>query len=228
MQSLLALAFLSAGLPCIMNVSKSLAVRRDGSIRDGNLYFFSWIALFCALLVFLSYLAENHGSFPSVRSFCSWPFLCLTSFVVMASALDLMNENKYCDFDDENDSGKVDTSEFCKRTKFAVTLGAICGLFALVWTFVASRLPQIVDQIIMIFVALPWAVAVVLLTFGGNKAPGHEVGNLFFFTWASFGIAMVMAMGALSGLMASNSNSGSNSNNSATAKPKKTRDVESS
>jgi hypothetical protein len=177
-----------------MNVGNKLAVNSDGSIRDGNLYFFSWFSLFAAVLVFLSYTSDSRGM--GFRSIFSWPFLCLTSFVVMAAAIDLLNEEDWCDGNE---------TEFCTRARFAAFLGGICGCFSLVWTFVASRLPQMLDQILSILVCVPWAAAVSVLTFGGSKAPGREVGSLFFFTWASFGIAFMMALGAASGLLRSRS-----------------------
>lgn len=207
LQSIIALAFLSAGLPSIMNVSKRLAVNRDGSIRDGNLYFFAWISLFCALVVFLGYLSDSPHAVSGFGSLFSWPFLCLTSFVVMASAIDLMNEHEWCNFQED----QRDTSEFCTRTRFAVALGAIGGLFALVWTFVAHRAPVVVDRIFCILVCVLWVAAVSVITFGGShKAPGTQVGNLFFFTWASCGIATMMALDACSGMWLANNNNNNN------------------
>jgi hypothetical protein len=209
-QALIALIFLSIGLPSIMNVSNQLAVNSDGSIRDGNLYFFSWFSLFAAVLVFLSYISDSRGM--GFGSIFSWPFLCLTSFVVMAAAIDLLNEEDWCEGNE---------TEFCSRARFAAALGGICGCFSLLWTFVASRLPQMLDQIISILVSVPWAAAVAVLTFGGRKAPGREVGSLFFFTWASFGIAFMMALGAASGLLSSRSSTASTTDDSTKQKKKK-------
>ena len=195
-----------------MNVGNKLAVNSDGSIHDGNLYFFCWFSLLAALVVFMSYLSETRSL--GFDSLISWPILCLTSFVVMATAIDLLDARDWCD---END-----TSKYCKRARFAVALGGICGLFCIVWTFVASRLPDMLDTVLRLLVAVPWAAAVSLLTFGGSKAPGREVGSLYFFTWASFFIAFLMAVGAFSGLLANQENSSSSS-------PKRrSRDVESS
>ena len=195
-----------------MNVGNKLAVNSDGSIHDGNLYFFCWFSLLAALVVFMSYLSETRSL--GFGSLISWPVLCVTSFVVMATAIDLLDARDWCD---END-----TSKYCKRARFAVALGGICGLFCIVWTFVASRLPDMLDTIMRLLVAVPWAAAVSLLTFGGSKAPGREVGSLYFFTWASFFIAFLMAVGAFSGLLANQENSSSSS-------PKRrSRDVESS
>lgn len=196
-----------------MNVGNKLAVSSSGSIHDGNLYFFSWFSLLAALVVFMSYLSQSRGL--GFGSLISWPVLCLTSFVVMATAIDLLDSQDWCD---DND-----TSEFCKRARFAVILGGVCGLFSLVWTFLASRLPEMVDTVLRICVAVPWAAAVSLLTFGGSKAPGREVGSLYFFTWASFFVAFLMAVGAFSSLVASRPSS-----SSAPAPKRNARDVESS
>ena len=176
-----------------MNVGNRLAVNRNGSIRDGNLYFFCWFSLLAALIVFMSYLSESRNL--GFGSLFSWPVLCLTSFVVMASAIDMWREY--------GDDGCQDgTNTFCKRTRFAVILGGVCGFFCLLWTFASSRFPGTVDSLFRILVCVPWAAAVAVVTFGGSKAPGHEVGSLYFFTWASFGIAFVMATDAALGLMA--------------------------
>lgn len=203
-----------------MNVDNKLAVNSNGSIRDGNLYFFSWFALLAALILFMSYLSASRGL--GIGGLFSWPVLCLTSFVVMKTAIDLMEARK----DDDGNGGCQDNdSPFCKRARFAVIWGAVCGLFCLLWTFVANRLPSMVDTLARLLVCVPWAAAVAVLTFGGSKAPGHEVGSLYFFTWASFGISFLMALGAASLLLTSNGNGGRSSNR----QPKKSQgDVESS
>ena len=206
-----------------MNVGNKLAVNSDGSIRDGNLYFFSWFALLAALVLFMSYLSASRGT--GLGGLFSWPVLCLTSLVVMAAAIDLMQardvENREDGITSRWYGCQDDESHYCKRARFAVIWGGVCGLFCLIWTFVGSKLPAMVDSVMRLLVVIPWAAAVAVLTFGGSKAPGQEVGSLYFFTWASFGIAFFMAMGGASSLNASRASNGS--------QPKRERgDVESS
>lgn len=105
------------------------------------------------------------------------------------SAATRLFKTKECD-----DVHSGDTfDDYCERTKFAVALGAICGLLGVVWVGLGACFPAIVDAIMGMAMLAAWCFGVGYITFGGDKAPAQELGNLYFATWASFMMAIKLA-----------------------------------
>jgi hypothetical protein len=160
-------------------------------IQNANLYFFSWGALICAFLVFTKYLRDVHGigKAPDTKAFSSlgWGGFAAASFVVMSAATRLYKTTD-CDDDDQ----RIVSETFCDRTKFALSLGAIGGIIALCWMVIGKWMPAIVDAVLAFLVLAAWCFGVTKFTFG-SSAPGQDLGNLYFASWASFIMATRLA-----------------------------------
>jgi len=174
----IALAMWASSLSALMNPDNDLATSGPlASISNANLYFFSWGSFMASLTVFLKYLSDAHQVGRGSFDFTGWGSFAATSFIVMAVAVRIWKELNCKDLD----------NKLCNRTEFAFVLGAISGLFAAIWTFIGSRLPKLVNGILALCFLAAWVCGIVFLTFGGvGKAPAHELGNLYFFTWGSF------------------------------------------
>jgi hypothetical protein len=183
--AVICLGILAAALPTIMKPSNRIAVDRDGSIGNANLYFFSWGAFIQAVMVMAAYLRDVHGVERRNVKFhtLNWMGLCASSFVTMVAASRIFQDFNCDNFD----------SDFCDRTQFAISLGAISGLFSAIWLPCGARLPAIVDGFLGICMLVLWVFGVAYITFGGNKAPAFDLGNLYFATWISFMLACRLA-----------------------------------
>jgi len=103
-------------MPTLMSTSNFLALGPGGVILNANLYFFSWLGLIGAALVFSHYLQTALKLKGGVDfAFMAWAGLVLTSLVVMVSAA-RMCENSNCTEGD---------SDYQRRTQFAIALGCI-------------------------------------------------------------------------------------------------------
>ena len=128
-------------------------------------------------MVFIKYMSSAHGVGKGSFDFTGWGSLTATSFIVMAVATRIWKKN---DCDDFN-------NKICNRTEFGLVLGAISGVVAAIWTFIGRRLPKLVNGVLALCLLAAWVLGIIFLTFGGEeKAPAHEIGNFYFFTWASF------------------------------------------
>jgi len=183
--ALVVLAFWAAVMPTLMNPGHQLATGDFGMIGDSNLYFFSWLGLIGSFVVFVRYLKAAYGlgacgaAEKDSKTFKAqtWAGLVLTSFVVFVSA------SRLC----QNANCNAGNSEYDKRTKLAISIGVISAVISLIWMAVGSRVHVAVDAVSTVVVVLLWIFGIIFITFGGfGTAPGAVVGNLYFFTWASF------------------------------------------
>jgi hypothetical protein len=182
--------FWAAGMAAIMDPSHDIATTRGGAITNANLYFFSWGAFLMSFVVFVSYLRRHVGKdkFQTSSKMIQWAVLCFMSLVVMSSAARI--------FDDINcKNGDLDGTSFCKRTKFAVSLGVISGVIAALFIFVSPYLHDMISGITGILLFAAWCFGIGYITFGGaTTAPAfNSLGNLYFSTWGSFVTSCVLA-----------------------------------
>lgn len=161
-------------------------------VGNANLYFFSWGAFIMSFYVLFGYL--KRGLELSGNQVFSWAGLAMTSFVVMVTAARQF-DSWGCDQDLD--------SVGCKSTKLAVSVGVISGVVGLAWAFLGrfmeknSKISKMLDVLVTWFIFVMWIFGIIYINFGGVKAAAPEIGNLYFFTWASFALSVSMAMKSL-------------------------------
>jgi len=123
----------------------------------------------------------------------SWGALALTSFVAMVAAI-RQYQDWNCDQDDSPD-------DQCKRTKLAISVGVISGCIGLGWAFLSrwmkGKFGTLIDLVLAWLVFVMWIFGIIYITFGGDKAAARNLNNLYFFTWLSFALSVMMAMRSL-------------------------------
>jgi len=171
-----------------MNPENEIAVRgiaalRETTVINANLYFFSWGAFAACLFLTGSLMQESAGIDlkATPRKTVGWTCLTASSLVVMGSAVRIF---KTQDCNDVSDS-------FCKRTKFAVSLGAVGFFLAGILTVLAAQgLNLACETASATLMLCLWCFGLGYLTFG--ESPGNDVGNLYFATWFSFIICVFL------------------------------------
>ena len=158
-------------------------------VVNANLYFFSWISFVVCVILTLSLLQETFGidARQADGKQTRWFFLFASSLVVMGSSTRIYNfRDSPCEaFDDK---------EFCKRTKFGISLGVISCVAALAMTMAIFKhmTAAIMELGASTFLLILWTFGVGFITFGGGSSPGSSIGNLYFSTWISFIICVML------------------------------------
>lgn len=197
-QTSLLIAFWAAGLPTVMNPRNDIAVSSPNGVyvaavvTNANLYFFSWLS-FGATIYLSSSLAHELSGMP-LQSLASkaarWYGLTVSSLVVLGAAV-----RTYQAKDCGNDrGGSADVVTFCRRTKFAVGLGVVGFVSAGLMTYLVQRqappLTVAAETIFTTTLLILWGFGVSYITFG--QSPGSTIGNLYFGTWISFLLTVVL------------------------------------
>jgi len=205
--ALLTCGFWASVLPAIMDPSNELATEVFPDdvggfivdhilIRNNNLYFFSWGAFIMSFYVLFGYLKK--GVELSGAQVFSWAGLAMTSFIVMVSSV-----RQYDEWNCDSDNNSPDDQ--CKRVKLGISIGLISGVIGGVWAFLGrwmkGKFADMLDTFLSWFLFVVWIFGIIYITFGGEKAPARFLGNLYFFTWASFSLSVFMAMKSLTACM---------------------------
>lgn len=172
----------------IMNPIRGIAVEGD-DVVNANLYFFSWISLACIVFITGHLLQEWTGL--NARDVLSantspktgkWYGLAASSMVVMVSSIRIYMAVQ-CG---------GDKSEYCKRTKFGISVGVLSFLssIALACTLAKTTSVSFNELVATTVMLVWWCFGTGFLTFGA--APGSRIGNLYFSTWISFIIIVVI------------------------------------
>ena len=171
-----------------MNPNNVIAVDRLGFVENANLYFFSWMSLAAIVYIFGSLAQEYSGM--SVRDVAPnqknglWYGLCASSVVVMATSVRLFT-SRNCGDELEG------ATQYCKRTTFGISIGAISFVVSAVVAYLLrlglSGLIEFISCCVLLFL---WCFGVGFITFG--SAPGATIGNLYFASWVSFIIIVIL------------------------------------
>jgi hypothetical protein len=160
-------------------------------VINANLYFFSWAALCCTIYLSGSLIQDTmnvlltHVAAKAAR----WYGLVASTLVVLGSAVRTFRAAS-CK-DPSLDDDDTTTGEYCRRAKFAISLGAIGFITATIMTYLVQQKKQLTtisDICINTTFILFWCFGVSYITFGAS--PGSTIGNLYFSTWISFVIAV--------------------------------------
>lgn len=181
--------FWIATVAVVTDSRHGLAVDDNGAVDNGNLYYFSWGGFVCSVLLCVSYL--NHAFSVDIAGelktrsarLTLWAATLATSLVVMGSSANFFDNT--CGDDNEPDK--------CSRAVFGIVLGALATLAAvcIVGMKVATaRAPFLVETLISFLLVILYGLGVAFIT--SQKGPGAELGNLYYFTWASFLISFAL------------------------------------
>lgn len=166
-----------------------------GLVSNANLYYFSWAALVTSVLLFAELLkcplGIDKGSEleDATRRFNSWVFLCATSLIAMSSSAGIYRSSDCYD---------AVGSSSCKKLKISVAFGAIVAGLALIMMVTARILREkeslklIVEGVTAVIAVVLYALSVAYTTAPG--APGALIGNLYYFTWFSFVISVMLLL----------------------------------
>jgi quinol-cytochrome oxidoreductase complex cytochrome b subunit len=195
----MACGFWSAVIPVVMDPRNGFAVSEDG-IVNANLYFFSWAGLIMSFIVFIGHINERNQQtkrIAFIETPSIWACLCVTSCITMVSASRLFNVDECT----AKDSGGPDSEPgHCSRLTWGVSLGLTSTLLSVAWpachAFASEKMTELVEPVLSTLVLILWVFGISYITFGGSKAPGASVGNLYFATWGSFVISAYLTMNA--------------------------------
>jgi hypothetical protein len=188
----LVLGMWCAGLPNILNFDSDLAVDGVGNIVNVNLFFTSWAAFVAALVLFADKIPKVLLGERGDSAFTSrWLGMGTASFIVMTNAVQFWRD--MCD-----DTG----SAVCKRDVFAFILGAVCGLFSILFMVFHH---EMAEQCMSVLFFIAWCLGIAYFTCV-DEGPAKSSGTFYFSTWAAFlfslNMAVVSVMSAYDKMMA--------------------------
>lgn len=168
-----------------------LAIDNVGAVYAGNLYYFTWAGFFMSVYIFASVIEElyaidiAHEMNSRSTSFMYWVGLLVTSLIVMAVCGDIFN--RQCDVDNKDIA-------FCNRCALGVAAGTIGTLLSLV--IVALKLaigvaPFLLETGFCVVLIILFVFEVGYIT--DDEAPGAPLGNLYYFSWASLAMSLMVA-----------------------------------
>lgn len=175
-----------AGVAVVTDSEEELAVNEEGVVTNGNLYYFGWASLVCSVTIVTNYLqsvysidvaGEIHNK---AKRMTLWSSMLVISIIVMSSS-STVYEN-VC-----SSSPRTETSKYCDRAGFAISVGVIGSLTSL--GFVAMKIsdnvvPFFYEGLSSIGLLVFYALGVAFIT--SNDGPGAPLGNLYYSSWAGF------------------------------------------
>eukprot|EP00545_Synedropsis_sp_CCMP1620_P014187 CAMPEP_0119015440 /NCGR_PEP_ID=MMETSP1176-20130426/11013_1 /TAXON_ID=265551 /ORGANISM="Synedropsis recta cf, Strain CCMP1620" /LENGTH=315 /DNA_ID=CAMNT_0006968731 /DNA_START=69 /DNA_END=1016 /DNA_ORIENTATION=+ len=195
--------FYCAGLPTIMNPEKGFAVSTGmfpiPTVRNSNLYFFSWISFICILYIQGHWMQEVTGrdiASEITPKYAKWGGLFAASIVVLASSSKIH-------IDTCKDFGKG--SEFCKRTNYAISLGVLGTVIAMVAIFLmkTGKMSPMMESGTAFLALILYTFGVGFITFGNG--PATTISNLYFAVWIGFALTIFLFFECFREFMASRS-----------------------
>ena len=181
---LLMAGFWAGTVSIVSDARHGLAVNSQGIVSNGNLYYFSWAGFVCSVMLLVTYLRGVFGvdvaSELRNRSarLTLWSALLAAQLVVMGSCANI--------FDQDCAPRKTVTNEFCRRTKFGVSVGVIGTAFSLgvVGMKVAtSQAPFLLEFLFAVMLVFLNGFGIAYLT--SPRGPGSGLSNLYYFSWIS-------------------------------------------
>lgn len=162
----------------------------DGSVSNGNIFYFSWMGFLTSSVLLISFLQSAMQVYvPSELSssrFKYWATLFASSIVVLGSSGDFFN--RMC--------GGSGGRNYCNRCILGIITGSFTTLLSLIiiiMTIMKGHVPFVIEcgssLIMLVFNAL----TVGFLT--SDKGPGAPLGNLYYFSWLSFVLVWVIGYG---------------------------------
>jgi len=162
----------------------------DGSVSNGNIYYFSWAGFLTSSVLLISFLQHAVNVYVpnelATSRFKYWATLLASSVVVLGSSADFFG--RICD-------GSGGTN-YCNRCILGIIVGCFGTLFSLIvvtMNIVMGQVPFMLECGFSFFMAVLNAFGVSFLT--SDKGPGAPLGNLYYFSWLSFVLVFVILYG---------------------------------
>ena len=158
-----------------------------------NRYFFSWLSLAVAILIAASLLLETTGrdlrQSPLMQGKTGLWYGFAASTIIAMVASSRIYQQLEC-----GDSPLKGTS-ICRRTNLGISLGCIGFVsgVAIAIALTKQAMPKNAELIASAISLIMWCFGVGFITFGNG--PGSIIGNLYFSTWISFILIIVIFAG---------------------------------
>lgn len=140
-------------------------------IEYANLYFFGWIIFFNAVYLVASVFRDARSFDPKILT---WTLLLFASIVLLGTSANLKEE--ICD----NNPGKM-----CERTNFAIAIGAIVMILAVLGIFLLICMggeKPMIDLVLSGISSVLYFFGVCILT--SASGPARTLGTLYFSIWS--------------------------------------------
>jgi hypothetical protein len=180
-----------------MHSDDSWAVNGIGEIQIANLYYFSWCSIITAGLLMMSYAESIVGRENKNEMFVIWAGNVKVCMVTLGASLHVWHgiaDGCVPDFDEDLEEGNA---AFCTRTRFAMAIGVtgiLSGWLVMVSRILGCPIPKkfrtYVETCLSVLLILMFGVGVALVT--GIGGPGQTVGDLFYSSWLSFFVSLVI------------------------------------
>jgi hypothetical protein len=162
-------------------------------VQNANLYYFSWAGFFTSIILTIDYCKAIFGVdvVGQVRTRARLPFwsaFLAAALIVMGSASRTLKNDCNVEF------YIARSARYCSRTKFAIVVGVLGVVFAIAivaMKILAMSAPLMMEFGFAVFLAILNAFAVAFVT--AAEGPGSAVGNLYYFSWASFLLSAVLS-----------------------------------
>jgi hypothetical protein len=186
------LALWITGLPVIMNPSNNIAVGIN-EIVDANLYFSSWGAFVCALVLCGNIIREMYGFdilghvSPIARTRQGrWYILVFSSLLVIIESI-VAHIADHC----EDEVMRI--APRCVKTNYAIGASVTGFMFSAaitLFTFKTGPLQLFHEWTAAFIMLIIFTIDLLYVTVG--KGPGSSVGNLYLSTWACFILSILI------------------------------------
>lgn len=183
------------------NADKGLAPTADGTggIHSANLYYFSWAGFITAIVILVNFLGDAVGVdiAGNVQNRATrlqwWAAIFAASVVVMGSAAHVHRTD--CG---SSNQGSF-SPKYCRETKWAIAGGVLSSAFSAIviatkilkYTVGEASTAFMLEICTSFLLMVMNAFVVAYVT--SASGPGHAIGNLYYFSWAMFLIASVLA-----------------------------------
>lgn len=180
------------GMWVIQDPNNNIAVGVS-SIIDANVFFASWGAFLCSMLLCGQVGQEIYGFdiagrvSPLVKTRAGkWYMMVFSSAVVLVGSVRAF-------LAESCDSDAMIMAPKCKQTKLAIATGVVGTIFAGVvtgFTLKSGSLKLIYEWNAALVMVVLSAFAIAYVTAGNG--PGGSIGNLYFATWATFILSILI------------------------------------
>jgi len=204
---IIAIALLFYRTDLAMRTTLTNDLNLSSTVSNANIYYFSWASVIFSLELFIETLINfvkidfiAIGKTKSSRRFTQWCILVLASIVSLSSSVRFFRSAGCNDI-----LIILFTLGFwtkpCTAARFTLATGVIVCVLTLS-TIIAAFLLKgkkkiifVVEIIVSSLSLLFYAIAVGLIT--APNAPGSEIGNLYYFTWFSLAVSIMLFVDCL-------------------------------